>query len=348
MSDFTVGVDVGGTKVAAALVDASGSISRHSRAETESADYQSMIKGIVEAVTEVDEGVGIEAVGLAIAGYVVADGSRVLFSPHLPLAGEPIAADLRAALGVRVVIDNDANAAAWAEHEVGAGVGSSELLFVALGTGLGAGLILRDQLYVGAQGFAGEAGHMTVVVDGRPCPCGSRGCWERYASGTALVAEYIERGGDSEVSGPAITAAAKGGDQLSIAALTGVGEWLGRGLASLVAILDPARIVIGGGVSEAGELLLEPARREMAASITAADRRPLPPLVGASSRETRRGRRSCPSSAHIRLVVPLYSAYFAALARVEYWLPRSQATQPVMPIAPTGRDCRGAPVRRGL
>src|SRR5262245_18258638 len=123
MSDLTVGVDVGGTKVAAALVDASGSIVRRSRAQTDAASYRSMIGGIVQAVSDVDAGEGTEAVGLAIAGNVVADGSNVLFSPHLPLAGEAIAADLRAALGMRVVIDNDANAAACAEHLVGAGVG---------------------------------------------------------------------------------------------------------------------------------------------------------------------------------------------------------------------------------
>ncbi len=281
MSGFTVGVDVGGTKVAAALVDASGAIVRRNRAVTESTAYASMVAGIVQAASGVRSGEEVEAVGLAIAGNVSSDRSHVLFSPHLPLAGEPLAADLADELGVPVIVENDANAAAWAEHQCGAGRGASELLFIALGTGLGAGLILHDELYSGFQGFAGEAGHITVVIDGRPCPCGSRGCWERYASGTALVAEYIERGGDSEVSGPTITQRAQGGDALALAAITSVGEWLGRGMASLVAVLDPERIVIGGGVSEAGELLLEPARRLMAESVTGADRRPLPLIAGA-------------------------------------------------------------------
>lgn len=281
MAEYTVGVDVGGTKVAAALVDDAGAIVRRSRTETESSDYAGMVAGIISAVTEVREGVDASGVGLAIAGNVAADGSHVLFSPHLPLAGEPLAEDLRSALGVRVLIDNDANAAAWAEHERGAGRGSSEMLFVALGTGLGAGLILRNALYRGYQGFAGEAGHLTVVIDGRACPCGARGCWERYASGTALVAHYVERGGDPEVGGPGITRAAAKGDALALAALADVGEWLGRGLASLVAILDPEIVVIGGGVSESGDLLLDPARRQMAASVTGADRRPLPPVVAA-------------------------------------------------------------------
>jgi glucokinase len=281
MAAYTVGVDVGGTKVAAALVDDAGAIVRRSRAETESSDYAGMVAGIVSAVSEVRHGVDVAGVGLAIAGNVAADGSHVLFSPHLPLAGEPLAQDLRNALGLRVLIDNDANAAAWAEHECGAGRETSEMLFVALGTGLGAGLVLHNELYRGYQGFAGEAGHLTVVIDGRACPCGSRGCWERYASGTALVGHYVERGGDPEVGGPGITKAAANGDVLALAALSDVGEWLGRGLASLVAILDPELIVVGGGVSESGELLLEPARRQLAASVTGAARRPLPRVVAA-------------------------------------------------------------------
>jgi glucokinase len=277
----TVGVDVGGTKVAAVLVDDTGEIVRRARAETESTAYRAMVDGIVAAVTEVSHDVDAAAVGLAIAGNVAADGSHVLFSPHLPLAGEPLAEDLRSALQVPVVIDNDANAAAWAEHERGAGRGASDMLFVALGTGLGAGLVLRNELYRGYQGFAGEAGHLTVVIDGRACPCGARGCWERYASGTALVAHYVERGGDPEVGGPGITAAAAQGDPVALGALTDVGEWLGRGLASLVAILDPEVIVVGGGVSESGDLLLHPARRLLAESVTGADRRPLPDVVAA-------------------------------------------------------------------
>lgn len=275
-----VGVDVGGTKVAAALVNDRGAIVKESRAETDSSAYPSLLDGIVRAVDGLGEKAG--AVGLAIAGNVAADGSNVLFSPHLPLNGEPLAADLRSRLAVPVLVDNDANAAAWAEQQVGAGEGASEVLFVALGTGLGAGLIIRGEMYRGWMGFAGEAGHMTVVVGGRTCPCGSRGCWERYASGTALVAEYIDRGGDPEIGGPAITAAAQAGEHRALAALTTVGEWTGRGLASLIAVLDPERIVVGGGLGEAGELLLAPAREAMAESVTGAGRRPLPPVVSAA------------------------------------------------------------------
>jgi glucokinase len=281
MSDFTIGVDVGGTKVAGALVDHAGQLIRESRAETEAGSYHSLVDGIVRVAQEVGADVETTSVGLAIAGNVASDGSYVLFSPHLPLAGEPLARDLQSRLEMPVVIDNDANAAAWAEHKVGAASGSKHLLFVALGTGLGAGLVLDGRMYRGWQGFAGEAGHMTVVVGGRPCPCGSRGCWERYASGTALVAEYLALGGDAEIGGPAITRAAQRGDQLASAAIRSIGEWLGWGLASLIAVLDPDRIVVGGGVGEAGELLLAPAREAMANTVTGGARRPLPEVVPA-------------------------------------------------------------------
>ena len=141
MTAYAVGVDVGGTKVAAVLVDEAGVVVRRSRKDTESGTYAGLVDGIASAATEVCEGLAVAGVGLAIAGNVAADGSHVLFSPHLPLAGEPLARDLREALGVPVLIDNDANAAAWAEHEGGAGRDSTEMLFVALGTGLGAGLV---------------------------------------------------------------------------------------------------------------------------------------------------------------------------------------------------------------
>lgn len=278
----SVGVDVGGTKVAAVLVDESGAILRRGRTETDSTEYPAMLDGIVAAVDEVVRERPAAAVGLAIAGNVAADGSHVLFSPHLPLAGEPLAADLRHRLGVPVLVDNDANAAAWAEYAAGAGRGADDLLFVALGTGLGAGLVLDGRLYRGHHGFAGEAGHLTVVADGRACPCGSHGCLERYASGSALVEQYLEHGGDPEVDGPGITELAASGDAAASRAMDDVGGWLGRGLASLVAVLDPATIVVGGGLSEAGDLLLEPARRLLRQNVTGAGRRPLPPVVAAA------------------------------------------------------------------
>jgi glucokinase len=280
----TIGVDVGGTKVAAVVVDEQGVILARARRSSASRDYSTLLDTVVETVGEAAQGQRVDAVGLAIAGNVAYDGSSVLFSPHLPLSGEPLREHLRQRLGLPVTVENDANAAAWAEYRFGGLTGDTEindLLLVTLGTGVGAGLILDGQVYRGHLGFAGEAGHMTVVRGGRVCPCGNRGCWERYTSGTALLAAYLERGGDPERSGPDITAAAVYGDETAREALADIGDWLGHGLASLVAVLDPGLIVVGGGVSESGDLLLEPARASFRASLTGAGRRPEPGIVAA-------------------------------------------------------------------
>ena len=279
-----IGVDVGGTKVAAVVLDDQGVILARARRSSASRDYSTLLDTVVDTVTEAASGQQVDAVGLAIAGNVAADGSSVLFSPHLPLSGEPLDEHLEQRLGLPVTVENDANAAAWAEYRFGNLTGDADikdLLLVTLGTGIGAGLILGGQLYRGHLGFAGEAGHVTVVRDGRVCPCGSRGCWERYASGTALLAAYLERGGDQERSGPDITAAALSGDVTAREALADVGDWLGHGLASLVAVLDPGLIVVGGGVSQSGDLLLDPARTSFRGSLTGAGRRPEPAIVAA-------------------------------------------------------------------
>ena len=278
----TIGVDVGGTKIAGGLVDDDGTVGVTARHATASHDYEALLDAIERVVNDCSHAESPAAVGLAIAGNVDAEGTSVLFSPHLPLSGEPLRDDLSKRVGLPVMLDNDANAAAWAEYRFGQTAGSNDVLFVALGTGLGAGLIMDGRLRRGALGFAGEAGHMCVVRGGRECPCGSRGCWERYCSGTALLSAYLDRGGDPERSGPDITSAAINGDPRARAALEDVGDWLGHGLATLVAVLDPGLIVVGGGVSQAGDLLLKPARLSMAESMTGGGRRPNPAMAAAT------------------------------------------------------------------
>lgn len=278
----TVGVDVGGTKVLAALVEDNGRIVAKEHRPTANHDYQALLDTIQASIEAVGANGRADAVGLAIAGHVVADGSRALFGAHLPLAGEPIRDDLSERLGLPVTVDNDGNAASWAEYRFGAGEGYADVLTITVGTGLGAGLVLGGRLYRGGFGFAGEPGHMPVVRDGRPCPCGSRGCWERYASGTALVATFQELGGDPHLQGPEVTAAAFEGDPVAREAFTEVGDWLGYGLAGVVATLDPAIVVIGGGVSEAGDLLMNQARKTFSETITGKGLRPEPPIVLAS------------------------------------------------------------------
>ena len=202
-----------------------------------------------------------------------------------------------------MLVENDANAAAWAEARFGAARGHDDVLLIAVGTGIGAGLMLSGRLYRGRWGVAGEPGHYRVVPDGRLCGCGNRGCWEQYVSGNALVAEAREfarrspgaavrllqlSGGSAEgIDGPIVTRAALEGDAVALRCFEIIGHWLGTGLADLAAILDPGCFVIGGGVSEAGDLLIGPAR---AAFARRADRRRLPPAGRAADRAARRGR----------------------------------------------------------
>jgi glucokinase len=190
-----------------------------------------------------------------------------------------------------VVIENDANAAAWGEFQFGAGHDVDDLLLVTVGTGVGGGVVLDGALYRGAFGVGAEIGHMRVVPDGILCGCGNRGCLEVYGSGTALVrqvraaaaagsllaADLLDRvGGDPEqITGPLVTDAARDGDAFAIEQLASIGSWLGQGIASITAILDPAVVVIGGGVSAAEELLLDPIRQAFAAQLTGRGHRPM-------------------------------------------------------------------------
>ena len=187
-------------------------------------------------------------------------------------------------------IDNDANAAAWAEWRFGAAQGETHLVMITLGTGIGGGLLWNGEVIRGRFGIAGEYGHMQVVPDGIRCQCGNRGCWEQYASGNALVREaralvtsrspiamdMVARvdGDPSAITGPLVTEAARDGDRMAIELLAEIGTWLGIGMANLAAAFDPGRFVVGGGVSAAGDLLLQPARDAFAKQLTGRGYRP--------------------------------------------------------------------------
>ena len=254
----TVGVDIGGTKILAGAVSATGDILGTVRHPSPVDSYPDLINEIVSAVKESAVGHDLVGVGVGIAGLVDFEG-RLLDSPNLGLNHAPVRHDLEAALGMPVVVDNDANVAAYGEFRCGAGVDEPFMALVTVGTGIGMGIIVGGELYRGKRGYAGEPGHMIVQPGGRPCACGKLGCWERYASGTAL-AGAVARFGSPKL----LLEAAENGDADAIAAYADVGEWLGRGLASLASILDPGLILIGGGVSEAGEFLLGPARESFA------------------------------------------------------------------------------------
>jgi glucokinase len=287
---LTVGVDVGGTKIAAGVVDEKGEILERRRLESPATDSEAIEATIAELVIELKRDHEIEAVGVGAAGFVDVRRSTVLFAPNLAWRDEPLKAELERLTDLPVVVENDANAAAWGEFAFGGGKDVDDLLLVTVGTGVGGGLVLDGKLHRGAFGVAAEIGHFRVVPQGRLCGCGNLGCWEQYASGSALVREARERlaaggedveallewsGGDPEaVTGPIVTEAAQAGDAVAIELLAEVGRWLGEGIASLTAVLDPAVVVIGGGVSEAGDLLLDPIRKHFLANLTARDYRP--------------------------------------------------------------------------
>ncbi len=298
---LTIGVDVGGTKVLAGVVDEHGVILAKSRRPTPSNSPTETADAIAAAVAEFRHEYDIEAVGVGAAGWIDETRSQVRFAPNLAWRDEPLRDIIEARIGLPVVVENDANAAAWGEYRFGAGRGHTHLILITVGTGIGCGIILDGQLYRGRYGVGGEPGHMRVIPDGRRCGCGNRGCWEQYCSGRALereareivesspgaAMELLERaGGDiDKISGPLITAAALDGDVAAIECFRLVGGWLGQGVADLAATLDPSAFVIGGGVSEAGELLLAPARVHFAGALTGRGHRPLASLVVAELSE---------------------------------------------------------------
>jgi glucokinase len=287
---LTAGIDVGGTKIAGGVVDDAGTILTTARRESPATDTEAIQREIEDLVAELRTQHDIVAVGVGAAGFVDARRATVLFAPNLAWRDEPMRDDLERRVGLPVVIENDANAAAWGEFTFGAGEDVEDFVLVTVGTGVGGGLVFNGQLHRGAFGVAAEIGHLRVVPDGRLCGCGNRGCWEQYASGSALVRDTREQaargsliartlldraGGDVEgITGPLITAAAQEGDEFAREQLASLGRWLGEGIATLTAVLDPAVVVIGGGVSEAGELLLGPIRSHFRANLTGRHYRP--------------------------------------------------------------------------
>ncbi len=189
---LAIGVDIGGTKVAAGVVDEAGEVLETVRRPTPSRDVDETEDTICAVVTELAARHEVVAVGIGAAGWIANDRATVLFSPHLAWRNEPLRDALGDRIGLPVVVENDANAAAWAEYRFGAARGERVVCCVTLGTGIGGGLVVSGVLFRGAHGVAAEYGHMTVVPGGRRCACGNRGCWEMYASGRALARDARE------------------------------------------------------------------------------------------------------------------------------------------------------------
>lgn len=232
----------------------------------------------------------VVGVGVGVAGLVQWPEGVFVWGPHVAGTSVPLRRVLEEELGVPALVDNDANAAAWAEHIAGAGRGYGDMLLVTLGTGIGGALILDGELYRG-KSFAGEWGHTMFERNGHRCACGKRGCWETVASGPALIRlarEFVfqnpdgalaYRLGDRPFTGEDVTRAADEGDETARGLVAQVGADLGRGLCNLIAILDPDLIVVGGGLGSVGEALLGPARRVAADALHGRSHRRLPPIV---------------------------------------------------------------------
>jgi glucokinase len=288
------GIDVGGTKIAGGVVAEDGTVIEELRVESPATDAEAIEEAIAGLVTELRSRHDIATVGVGAAGYVDKARAVVLFAPNLPWRNENLKGELEKRIDLPVVIENDANAAAWGEFAFGAGHDAEDLLLVTVGTGVGGGVVLDGELYRGANGVGAEIGHMRVVPNGILCGCGKHGCFEKYASGTALVREaralamsgaqiaqgMLQRAGGelSKITGPLITEAAQDGDMGAIQQLAELGRWLGEGIASLTEILDPEVVVVGGGVSEADELLLDPAREAFAGQLVGRGFRPIPQI----------------------------------------------------------------------
>ncbi len=295
---LTVGIDIGGSKILAGVVDSAGTVLSTQLRVTPGRSVQAVEDTIADVVAAFTVDHDVAAVGIGAAGFVDVTRSVVTFSPHLAWRDEPLRAAVADRIRLPVVVDNDANAAALAESRFGAGVDHRYVLCVTLGTGIGGALVLDHRVFRGAHGMAGEFGHIQVVEGGHRCPCGNRGCWEQYASGNALVREARELiaagspraqrltavvGDDpARLTGQLVTACAREGDPLSVELIEDIGRWLGVGLAGMAAAFDPGCIIVGGGVSAAGQLLLGPTREAFARSLVGRGHRAQPAIVAAS------------------------------------------------------------------
>ncbi|MFC0675977.1 ROK family glucokinase [Brachybacterium hainanense] len=282
---LSIGVDIGGTKIAAGVVHEDGRILARTSRRTPATDPELIEGAVIEAVRELQADHQVVGVGIGAAGFVGADRRTVVFAANLAWRDCALADDIESGVDLPVVVENDANAAGWAEYRFGAAKDSRNMLMLTVGTGLGGALVLDGNLVRGEGGFAGEVAHMTAVPDGQWCGCGRQGCLEQYTSGTALVRAGRHRAGTghelyapllaaaggevARIDGPLITQLAEDGDTGAVALLAELGEWLGFGAANVSALLDPGTIVVGGGVSAAGELLLAPARAAYDRHLTA-------------------------------------------------------------------------------
>ena len=298
MANNTIGIDVGGTKVLGGVVSESGEILTTARRDTPREGGRALTQAIADVANELAHEFPVDSIGVSAAGFISSDRKTILATPNIAgWNGVNLDRELNEILGKTIVLENDANAAAWGEFKFGAGRGRNDLMLLTLGTGVGGGLILDGALFRGAFGIGAELGHIRIVPEGHLCGCGIRGCLEQYSSGSALlrhareaisaspdIARNLLARGDGTLEGlkgEHITAAAREGDPVAMAAFNTMASYLGAGIASLCAVIDPSCIVIGGGVIDAGEIFLGPTREAALRLIPFSGKHPYPEIVAA-------------------------------------------------------------------
>jgi len=270
-----VGVDVGGSKISAVLADPDGNIEARSSKDTLADEGPEAVIGrIIEAIGQLTSGVEVAGIGIGAAGSYDAERGAVSFSPNMPgWHNIPLCDIIQREFGLPTYLQNDCTLAALGEHRFGAGVGVDNLVYVGLGTGIGGGIIADGRIYDGTSGAAGEIGHMIIDINGSLCKCGSYGCWENFASGRAVAQEAVRRmeagvatairryaGRDAnKVTAQAVFLAAQDGDYIAHEIISRTAYYVGVGLVNIVNIFNPELILIGGGLSNMGSLLLDPA-----------------------------------------------------------------------------------------
>jgi glucokinase len=290
-----IGIDIGGTKIAGALVSDEGDILAEERQPTPAGDPEAIVDSVVDMIKRLAAGTNVEAAGVAAPGFIDAAQSTVYYTPNISWRNEPLRARLLDRLDLDISVDNDANAAGWAEFRFGAGRLYSDMTMLTIGTGVGGAIVTEDRLFRGGFGAGAEIGHLRVVPDGLPCGCGARGCIEQYGSGRALLRmanAIADVGGiglalaearreTGVLNGEQVGELILEGDPGAIQALRELGGWLGEACATLSAVLDPQIFVFGGGVASAGDLLLDPIREAYVAHLPARGYHPEPKFATA-------------------------------------------------------------------
>lgn len=288
---LAIGIDIGGTKILGALISEQGQIINELRVASPAQDPAALVAEVAELVERLSASADREiiGVGVATAGFIDAESATVLFAPNMNLRNEPLRAKIAERIALPVIIENDANAAGWAEYAFGAGRGSQDMIMLTLGTGVGGAVVSDGKLRRGGFGIGGELGHLRIIPDGRLCGCGQRGCLEQYGSGTAVLRAAKKLASSAgpagarlaqlqaehgELTGHQVYQALLEGDSGAVAVVREAGTHLGTAIGSLVAVLDPQLVVIGGGLSEAGELILDPIRQAYLSNLPARGYRP--------------------------------------------------------------------------